>query len=74
MLISYQNYILILFIFNKNEKQVIYDLLEKSSGHLELREDPEQGIIVAGLRCIKVKYLFLGLLYFPNLYKLKYIN
>lgn len=34
--------------------QVIYDLLEKSSGHLELREDPEQGITVAGLRCIKV--------------------
>jgi hypothetical protein len=30
-------------------------LLEKSSGHLELREDPEQGIIVAGLRCIKVQ-------------------
>lgn len=35
-------------------KKVIYDLLEKSSGHLELREDPELGIIVAGLRCIKV--------------------
>lgn len=34
--------------------EVIYDLLEKSSGHLELREDPEQGIIVAGLRYIKV--------------------
>ncbi|KAI3726397.1 hypothetical protein L1987_66194 [Smallanthus sonchifolius] len=34
--------------------EVIYDLLEKSSAHLELREDPEQGIIVAGLRCIKV--------------------
>nr|POE59769.1 kinesin-like protein kin-8b [Quercus suber] len=34
--------------------EVIYDLLEKSSGHLELREDPEQGIVVAGLRCIKV--------------------
>ncbi|XP_024027036.1 kinesin-like protein KIN-8B [Morus notabilis] len=34
--------------------EVIYDLLEKSSGHLELREDPEQGITVAGLRCIKV--------------------
>ncbi|XP_076944705.1 kinesin-like protein KIN-8B [Bidens hawaiensis] len=34
--------------------EVIYDLLEKSSGHLELREDPVQGIIVAGLRCIKV--------------------
>ncbi|EEF33489.1 Chromosome-associated kinesin KIF4A, putative [Ricinus communis] len=35
--------------------EVIYDLLEKSSGHLELREDPEQGIIVVGLRCIKVQ-------------------
>ncbi|XP_031742656.1 kinesin-like protein KIN-8B isoform X2 [Cucumis sativus] len=35
--------------------EVIYDLLEKSSGHLELREDPEQGITVAGLRCIKVR-------------------
>nr|XP_028946181.1 kinesin-like protein KIN-8B isoform X2 [Malus domestica] len=35
--------------------EVIYDLLEKSSGHLELREDPEQGVIVAGLRCIKVQ-------------------
>ncbi|XP_031095873.1 kinesin-like protein KIN-8B isoform X1 [Ipomoea triloba] len=35
--------------------EVIYDLLEKSSSHLELREDPEQGIVVAGLRCIKVK-------------------
>ncbi|XP_059293454.1 kinesin-like protein KIN-8B isoform X2 [Lycium ferocissimum] len=34
--------------------EVIYDLLEKSAGHLELREDPEQGIMVAGLRCIKV--------------------
>ncbi|KAF7061146.1 hypothetical protein CFC21_067867 [Triticum aestivum] len=34
--------------------EVIYDLLEKSSGHLELREDPEHGIIVAGLRRIKV--------------------
>ncbi|KAF3631293.1 putative WD-repeat protein [Capsicum annuum] len=34
--------------------EVIYDLLEKSSGHLELREDPEQGIVVHGLRCIKV--------------------
>ncbi|PIN00348.1 Kinesin-like protein [Handroanthus impetiginosus] len=34
--------------------EVIYDLLEKSSGHLELREDPEQGIIVAGLRSIRV--------------------
>ncbi|XP_068305830.1 kinesin-like protein KIN-8B [Pyrus communis] len=35
--------------------EVIYDLLEKSSGHLELREDPEQRVIVAGLRCIKVQ-------------------
>ncbi|XP_051178034.1 kinesin-like protein KIN-8B [Lolium perenne] len=34
--------------------EVIYDLLEKSSGHLELREDPEHGITVAGLRRIKV--------------------
>ncbi|CAD6214816.1 unnamed protein product [Miscanthus lutarioriparius] len=34
--------------------EVIYDLLERSSGHLELREDPEHGIIVAGLRSIKV--------------------
>ncbi|XP_052196757.1 kinesin-like protein KIN-8B isoform X2 [Diospyros lotus] len=35
--------------------EVIYDLLEKSSGHLELREDPEQGIVVSGLRCVKVQ-------------------
>ncbi|KAJ4966279.1 hypothetical protein NE237_018128 [Protea cynaroides] len=35
--------------------EVIYDLLQKSSGNLELREDPAQGIIVAGLRCIKVR-------------------
>uniref|UniRef100_A0A1D1Z2I7 Kinesin-like protein n=1 Tax=Anthurium amnicola TaxID=1678845 RepID=A0A1D1Z2I7_9ARAE len=35
--------------------EVIYDLLEKSSGHLELREDPEKGIVVAGLRSIKVQ-------------------
>ncbi|KAK9749682.1 hypothetical protein RND81_02G143200 [Saponaria officinalis] len=34
--------------------EVIYDLLEKSSGNLELREDPEQGVTVAGLRSIKV--------------------
>ncbi|KAM7524309.1 hypothetical protein LguiA_014211 [Lonicera macranthoides] len=34
--------------------EVIYDLLEKSYGHLELREDPEKGIIVSGLRYIKV--------------------
>ncbi len=37
-----------------SEFQVIYDLLEKSSGHLELREDPVHGIMVAGLRSIKV--------------------
>ncbi|OWM66152.1 hypothetical protein CDL15_Pgr013369 [Punica granatum] len=35
--------------------EVIYDLLEKSSAHLELREDPTQGIVVAGLRSIKVR-------------------
>ncbi|KAK4760920.1 hypothetical protein SAY87_005813 [Trapa incisa] len=35
--------------------EVIYDLLEKTSGHLELREDPTQGIVVAGLRSIKVR-------------------
>eukprot|EP01018_Ginkgo_biloba_P002785 Gb_10693 [translate_table: standard] len=34
--------------------EVIYDLLEKSSGHLEMREDPDQGITVAGLKRIKV--------------------
>ncbi|XP_024544587.1 kinesin-like protein KIN-8B [Selaginella moellendorffii] len=34
--------------------EVIYDLLEKSSGHLELREDPDQGITVAGLKRIQV--------------------
>lgn len=34
--------------------QVIYDLLERSSGHLELRKDPDQGITVAGLKRIKV--------------------
>ncbi|KAL9464087.1 hypothetical protein AB3S75_001813 [Citrus x aurantiifolia] len=34
--------------------EVIYDLLEKSSAHLELREDPMHGIVVTGLRCIKV--------------------
>ncbi|KAI3991609.1 hypothetical protein MKX01_009651, partial [Papaver californicum] len=43
------------YAFGPNSKNiVIYDLLEKSSGHLELREDPEQGIVVAGLRSIKV--------------------
>lgn len=36
--------------------QVIYDLLERSSGHLELREDPDQGITVAGLKRIKVSF------------------
>ncbi|KAL6512908.1 Kinesin-like protein KIN-8B [Orobanche hederae] len=48
--------------------EVIYDLLEKSSGHLELREDPEQGIIVAGLRSIKVNSAdkILELLYLGN--------
>nr|CAB3493054.1 unnamed protein product [Digitaria exilis] len=30
-----------------------YGSTGRSSGHLELREDPEQGIIVAGLRSIK---------------------
>ncbi|KAJ7546786.1 hypothetical protein O6H91_08G054500 [Diphasiastrum complanatum] len=34
--------------------EVIYDLLEKSSGHLELREDPDQGVTVAGLKRIQV--------------------
>ncbi|KAM7264584.1 hypothetical protein ACFE04_002267 [Oxalis oulophora] len=33
--------------------EVIYDLLEKSFAHLELRQDPKHGIIVAGLRSIK---------------------
>lgn len=33
--------------------EVIYDLLERCSGHLELREDPEHGIIVVGLRSVK---------------------
>ena len=47
----------LLFIFEMDLLfclQVIYDLLEKSSGHLELREDPDQGIMVAGLKRIKV--------------------
>ena len=35
--------------------QVIYDLLVKNSGPLELREDPEQGVQVAGLKHILVK-------------------
>lgn len=43
--------------------QVIYDLLEKSSGHLELREDPQHGVIVAGLRSIKVLALALALIF-----------
>lgn len=34
--------------------EVIYDLLEKSSRHLELREDPDQGIVVPGLKRIQV--------------------
>ena len=40
--------------------QVIYDLLVRSSGHLELREDPQNGIIVAGLRSIKVQFIELS--------------
>lgn len=43
--------------FDLLQLQVIYDLLEKSSGHLELREDPQHGVIVAGLRSIKVLVL-----------------
>jgi hypothetical protein len=34
--------------------QVIYDLLVRSSGPLELREDPDQGVCVAGLKHIQV--------------------
>ncbi len=34
--------------------QLIYDLLVKNSGPLELREDPEQGVQVAGLKAISV--------------------
>ena len=34
--------------------EVIYDLLEEKSGHLELREDPNEGVTVAGLKKIKV--------------------
>ncbi|KAF8073085.1 KIN8B [Scenedesmus sp. PABB004] len=34
--------------------EVIYDLLVRSSGPLELREDPEQGVCVAGLKHISV--------------------
>jgi hypothetical protein len=33
---------------------VIYDLLVRSSGPLELREDPDQGVCVAGLKHIQV--------------------
>jgi len=32
----------------------MYDLLIKSSGPLELREDPDQGVCVAGLKRIQV--------------------
>lgn len=35
--------------------EVIYDLLQHNSGPLELREDPDQGAVVAGLRKIKVQ-------------------
>lgn len=34
--------------------QVIYDLLVKNSSPLELREDPDLGVQVAGLRHINV--------------------
>ncbi len=34
--------------------QVIYDLLVRSSSPLELREDPELGVVVAGLKHITV--------------------
>ncbi|KAH7404464.1 hypothetical protein KP509_15G026700 [Ceratopteris richardii] len=34
--------------------EVIYDLLDRSSRHLELREDPEQGIFVSGLKRVQV--------------------
>jgi hypothetical protein len=33
---------------------VIYDLLVKNSGPLELREDPDLGVCVAGLKRISV--------------------
>ncbi|KAL5581894.1 hypothetical protein UlMin_014336 [Ulmus minor] len=46
--------------------EVIYDLVKKSSGHLELREDPEHGITVAGLRCIKSVDKILELLNLGN--------
>lgn len=35
--------------------EVIYDLLVKVSGPLELREDPDQGVCVAGLRSVTVE-------------------
>jgi hypothetical protein len=35
-------------------RQIIYDLLVRSSSPLELREDPELGVVVAGLRHITV--------------------
>lgn len=35
--------------------QVIYDLLLKNSGPLELREDPDQGVCVAGLNRIQAR-------------------
>ncbi|CAI5476682.1 unnamed protein product [Closterium sp. Yama58-4] len=35
--------------------EIIYDLLVESSGSLELREDPGQGVSVAGLKRIKVQ-------------------
>jgi kinesin family protein 18/19 len=41
--------------------EVIYDLLESSSGHLELREDPDQGITVAGLKRIQVNFIICAL-------------
>ncbi|KAL2642170.1 hypothetical protein R1flu_009757 [Riccia fluitans] len=34
--------------------EVIYDLLEPNSGHLELRDSPDQGITVFGLKRIQV--------------------
>ena len=34
---------------------MIYDLLVKNSGPLELREDPDQGVQVAGLKRMNVK-------------------
>jgi hypothetical protein len=35
--------------------KVIYDLLVKASGPLELREDPDQGVCVAGLKRIQAR-------------------